>query len=305
MIIRAGIAKDRRDGLARSALAGQPHGTGDVDAGGQAEKKSLLAQELVKNGERILVGNAPRAVHGEALKVFGHAGLADAFCKGIAVLRVRVAVGEPRPHGRAIWVGAADGNSRIALFEIHRGPGQRAAGADGGNKAGHFPSGLLPDFRAGGAVVRGAVGSVVELISPEPALFLRHPPGDMVVVSRIGIRLLRYGEDFRTQPEKEIDFFSRLVFRNDDDGMVAPSVADDREADAGVPSRALDDGVAGPQEPSGLGVLDDAKRGSVLHRSAGVHEFGLAEDFAAGEIRKAAQADERGVANVATHSMVA
>jgi len=82
-------------------------------------------------------------------------------------------------------------------------------------------------------------------------------------------------------------------------------VADDREADAGVSGRALNDGAAWLQEPSGFSVQDDAKRGTVLHRSTGVHEFGLAEDFAAGQLRKATQADERGPADVAIHSMVA
>jgi hypothetical protein len=82
-------------------------------------------------------------------------------------------------------------------------------------------------------------------------------------------------------------------------------VADDREADAGVPSCPLDDGAAGFQEPSSFGVLDDAKRGAVLHRSAWVYEFGLADDFAANQLRKASQVDERGVADVTIHPMVA
>ncbi len=305
LILRAGVAKDCRDGLAWSTLKGQPHRAGDIDAGGQAEKKPFLAQELVQDGERVLIGNAPRTVHSNALDVFGHATLADAFSKGIPVVRLRVAVGEPRPHSRTIGVGAADENFRVALLEVQRGSAQRAAGADGGNKGTYLSSGLLPDLRACGAVVDEAVGGIVELVGPEPALFLCHPSGDMVVVARIGIGFLRHGEYLRAKRAQKVYFFLRLGFGNDDDGMVPPSVADDCEADAGVSSRALDDCAAWPQEPSGLRVQDDTKRGTVLHRSAGVHEFGLAEDFAAGQFRKAAQANERSVTDVTINPMVA
>ena len=112
-------------------------------------------------------------------------------------------------------------------------------------KAVTSPGGLLPDFRASGAIMRETVGGVVELIGPEPALFLRHPPGDMVVVPRIGIGFLRHGEDLRTQRAKEVDFFPRLVFGNDNDGMVTPCVADNREADTRIPCRTFNDGAAG------------------------------------------------------------
>src|SRR5262249_33129678 len=180
----------------------------------------------------------------------------------------------------------------------------RATGADGGYKSTHGPGGLFPDFRAGGAVVHEAVGGVVELVRPEPALFLPQAPGNMVVVARIRIRLLPHGQNFRTQRTQEVDFSSRLRFGNDDDGTVAASMADDREADAGVPGCSLDDRPPWLQQSSRLGVLDDAERGAVLHRTAGIHEFGLAEDFAAGQLRKAAQADERCVADVVIDPIV-
>ena len=40
-------------------------------------------------------------------------------------------------------------------------------------------------------------------------------------------------------------------------------------------------------------------------RSSGFHEFGLAEDFAASQFRKAAQANERSVTDVTINPMVA
>ena len=51
----------------------------------------------------------------------------------------------------------------------------------------------------------------------------------------------------------------------------------------------------GLQQPSGLGILNDAERRTILDRSAGVHKFGLAKDFAARQIGKAALDESAGV----------
>src|SRR4029079_9228376 len=172
----------------------------------------------------------------------------------------------------------------IALLEIGRRSGQRAARTDRAHKGTHLAGSVLPNLRTGGAVVREAVGGVVELVRPKPALLRRKPPGDVVVVFRVGIRLLRGGDNLGPQRAEQVDFFSRLGFWNDGDGTVDTGVADDREPDAGIPSRAFDDGAAALQKSFALGVLDNAKRSAVLDRSARVHEFGFAEDFAAGQI---------------------
>src|SRR6185312_13442772 len=59
----------------------------------------------------------------------------------------------------------------------------------------------------------------------------------------------------------------------------------------------LDDDAAGLQGAAGLGVLDDAPGRTVLDRPAGIEEFGLAENGAAGQLRRPFQLDERGVAD--------
>ena len=53
-----------------------------------------------------------------------------------------------------------------------------------------------------------------------------------------------------------------------------------------------------------LGVADDEQRRAVLHRLAGVHELGLAEDLAAGLFRRALQPDQRRVADRVDHRTV-
>jgi hypothetical protein len=82
-----------------------------------------------------------------------------------------------------------------------------------------------------------------------------------------------------------------------DDGAIAARVADECETDAGVAGGALDDHAAGLEESALLGIEDDVERGAVLDRAAGIEELGLAEHVAAGRFRRAAQADERCVAD--------
>ena len=53
-------------------------------------------------------------------------------------------------------------------------------------------------------------------------------------------------------------------------------------------ARGIIDAAAGPQQAARLGVADHLQRRAVLHRLAGVHELGLAEDFAAGGFAGAA-----------------
>src|SRR5690606_28532672 len=69
------------------------------------------------------------------------------------------------------------------------------------------------------------------------------------------------------------------------------------EADAGIARRAFDDETAGLDDLATLGVEHDVLRRAVLHGSARVQEFGLAEDRAAGELRRLAQLDQRRVAD--------
>ena len=61
-----------------------------------------------------------------------------------------------------------------------------------------------------------------------------------------------------------------------------------------VPSTMVPPGL---QQPAPLGVADDEERRAVLDRLAGIEELRLAPDFAAGHVRDAVEADQRGVAD--------
>src|SRR5690606_33509740 len=94
-----------------------------------------------------------------------------------------------------------------------------------------------------------------------------------------------------------LDLLPALGGGHGDDGAVAAAGAQQRQADAGIAGGALDDGRARAQRTAALGIQQQAQRGAVLDRAARVEELGLAEDLAAGQLRGAAQADQRGVAD--------
>ncbi len=78
-------------------------------------------------------------------------------------------------HRGAVGVGDGDLDVLVALLQRHRDAAQRAAGADRADEAVDLAVGLLPDLRAGGAVVALAVGDVVELVGPDHAVRVARP----------------------------------------------------------------------------------------------------------------------------------
>src|SRR3546814_556287 len=77
--------------------------------------------------------------------------------------------------------------------------------------------------------------------------------------------------------------------RGGEGAAIASGVGHYGQADAGVARGALDDAPAGPQQPLGLGVADHEEGGAVLHGLAGIHEFGLGENLAAGQFAGAVE----------------
>ena len=57
-----------------------------------------------------------------------------------------------------------------------------------------------------------------------------------------------------------------------------------------LPAVALHHQAAGPQFAALLRLQDHLPAGAVLHRAARIHEFGLAENGAAGRLRRRARA---------------
>src|SRR5581483_6646286 len=163
--------------------------------------------------------------------------------------------------------------------------------------------GLRPDLRPGGRVVAVAIGDVVELLSPDRAVGLGarelfgEALGNVNVIVRILVGNRRDLVEAGAEHAQCSLFLLRLRLWNDDHTAITARVGHQGEADAGITRGALYDDAARLEQSTMLGIEHDGERGAVLDRSAGVEEFRLAEDVAAGQLREAAQANERRIAD--------
>jgi len=98
------------------------------------------------------------------------------------------------------------------------------------------------------------------------------------------------------QPQRLFLLFA-LRLGDDDDGAVAARRGDQSQADAGIARRGFDDEAAGPEIAALFRGKDHLARRPVLDRLAGIHEFGLAVDGAAGAFGRLAQVDQRRIAD--------
>src|SRR5260370_12090079 len=125
------------------------------------------------------------------------------------------------------------------------------------------------------------IGSVVELIRPNPGTLLSEPSRNVIVVFRIPIRLLGHGDDFRAERAEQTYFFRRLRFGNDDDYLVTSGVTNHGKTDARVTGSALDDRCAWLEQTLLLGIGDDPVGRTIFYRADRIHEFRLSENLTA------------------------
>ena len=126
---------------------------------------------------------------------------------------------------------------------------------------------------------------------------------DVLVIVRIAERQRRHLDQFGAEQAQHVFFFFALRLRNDDDGAIAARIGDQRQADAGVAGGRLDHQAAGSQLAALLGFQDHLPAGAILHRAARVHELGLAEDGAAGRLRRAVELDQRRMADCVNNAV--
>ena len=125
----------------------------------------------------------------------------------------------------------------------------------------------------------------------------RDPSGVAHVVHRVLVRHRGHEDQLGAAQPEHVLLLLALGLRHHDHGPVAERVADQREADPGVAGGAFDDGAARAQQPLLLGVAHDPERRAILDRLARIEELGLAQDGAAGLLRRPPEVDERGVAD--------
>ena len=283
--------------MARTEAAGRLHRRGHIDPHRAPQEQSLLPKQPVDGVEGILVADANGIIDRGSFQVGGHAAVADPLGDR-AALGVEFAAAGPAVQGAAVGIGQHAAHPRVPLLEVQGHSGIGAAGAGGRHPGIHLPAALLPDLRTGARVMGAAVGEVVELVGPNGTGNLGgDAAGEPHVVVRVGVRHGRHGAHLRPEAAQQADLLGRLGVGDHDQAAVTAGIAEMGQADAGVAGGALHHSAAGPQLPASLRLLQDAEGGAVFHRTAGIHEFGLAEDVAAGELTEGPQADQGGVAH--------
>ena len=200
-------------------------------------------------------------------------------------------------------IGAGVDDARVLFLQIAAGAGQRAAGADRANETVDLAAGLLPDLRSGGFVMRLGVVEIVPLVGEQHAVRLGlaklggQPPPDMLIVVRIGEGQRRHFDQLGAAQPQHVLLFLALRFRDQDQRAITARAGDDRETDAGIAGGRFHHQPAGLEVAALLGLQDHPFARAVLDRLAGIHEFGLAENGAAGQLGSALEFDEGRVAD--------
>ena len=151
--------------------------------------------------------------------------------------------------------------------------------------------------------MRQAVVAVVPLVGEQHAVLLGlaqlvgEAARDVLVVVGIAVGQGRHFDQLGAAEPQHVLLFLALGVGDDDQRAVAARVGDERQADAGVARGALDHEAAGLELAALLGLQDHLAAGAVLHRAAGIHELGLAENGAAGRGRRPFELDQRRVAD--------
>ena len=155
--------------------------------------------------------------------------------------------------------------------------------------------------------MRLPVGEIVELIGPDRAVGagfverLSQPRGVSDKVVGVLVGNCRHLNQFGAQQPQRILFLLALGFGDHNDCGIAKRLSDHSEPNACVTRGAFDNGSAGPQRAALFGVADDVEGGAILDRLGRVHELCLAQDGAAGFLRRPLQFDQRCAANRAHH----
>ena len=157
------------------------------------------------------------------------------------------------------------------------------AGAHAADEVRDLPFRILPDFRAGGAVMRLGIHGVFVLVGIKRiGNFLAQFFRDRVIAARI-VRLDGRGADdhFRAEGLEQVHFFLRLLVGDGEDHLVAAHGRDQRQAHAGVARSAFDDRAAGLEQALALGFVDHGDADAVLHRAARIQVVGFDVHFGA------------------------
>ena len=180
----------------------------------------------------------------------------------------------------------------LALAQYLADTGDGAARADAGDEDVDGAVGVGEDLLGGGLAVDRDVRLVLELAREHGAGGLRDDASglfDGAVHSLRGVGLHELGAEGAQQHLALV----RHRRGHREDHLVAAGGTDERERDARVARRSLDDRSAGGQIAGLLGGVDDRDAETVLDARTGVEELELGVDVGTGAVRHTVELDER------------
>src|SRR5690606_16197396 len=213
--------------------------------------------------------------------------LPDALGDGIA-FRLQLTVGVVAEERRTQGIGQGDLDVGVEAPQPVGHTRKRSTAAHGRHKAVNLAIGLLPDLPRCRDLVAFAIGDIVELVRPNPAVriggckLFSQSAGQAYIVVRVAIRSRWNLDQLSAQQAQGVLLFLALRLRDDDDSAIAERLGNDRQADTGVAGRALDDDATRLQQATLFRITDDEQGRAVLNGLARIHELGLAVDLAAG-----------------------
>jgi hypothetical protein len=145
-------------------------------------------------------------------------------------------------------------------------------------KSSPMPStvGLFEDFRPRRQFVRQRVVRVAELVDEVGALLLGDALAHVLVVLRVALADVGACQDnLRAHCAQVEDLLLAHLVGQDENELVALLRRHQRQADARVARRRLDQRVAGRDVAALLGLFDHRDADAVLDRAAGIREFEL------------------------------
>ena len=203
----------------------------------------------------------------------------------------------------ALGIGADDEQVRLPLAQVTSDARDRAARADGEDERVYLAARLLPELGPGRLVVRLRVGRIRVLVGLERARdLLREAVRDGVVALR-GLRRdgRRADDDLRPVGAEQADLLLRHLVRHDEDAAVPLAHGGERQPDAGVAARRLDDRATLAERAGPLRGLDHAEADPVLDATARVQVLELRQDGRVDSSRHPIEPDEGRAAHEVEH----
>ena len=143
-----------------------------------------------------------------------------------------------------------------------------------------------------------AIGSVIELVRPEPAALLCKATRDMIVIFWILVWLFRDRLYLRAQRAEQMHFLRRLIVRDHNNGAITSGASDHGKTDPSVTGCSLNDRCAWFQPTLLFRVGDDSVGGSIFHRAGRIHEFRLPQNLATSQFAQPSQPNQRRIADI-------